>query len=72
MIGITAPAGYITLEEIQSAIGKMESWGYKTESGIQSGKKNFTFGKTMMLQVSAYINGRVIFFPLYRYQLLFL
>jgi len=45
-IGITAPAGYITPEEIQSAVMKMESWGYKIQVGDTIGKKDFTFGGT--------------------------
>jgi muramoyltetrapeptide carboxypeptidase len=45
-IGITAPAGFITQEEIQPAIKLMESWGYKTKIGDTIGKKDFTFGGT--------------------------
>jgi len=45
-IGITAPAGYITIEEIQSAVVKMESWGYRVQIGETIGKKDFTFGGT--------------------------
>jgi muramoyltetrapeptide carboxypeptidase len=29
VIGITAPAGFITLAEVQPAIQVLESWGYK-------------------------------------------
>lgn len=43
LIGITAPAGYITLEEIQPAIKKMEDWGYKIRIGKTIGEKNYTF-----------------------------
>jgi len=43
-IGITAPAGYITLEEIQPAIKLMETWGFKIKVGDTIGKKDFTFG----------------------------
>src|SRR5687767_385929 len=46
MIGITAPAGYITLEEIEPAIKQMESWGYKIKPGETIGKRDFTFGGT--------------------------
>ena len=46
VIGITCPAGYITLEEIQPAIKKIESWGYKVKTGNTIGKKDFTFGGT--------------------------
>lgn len=43
-IGITAPAGYITDQEIQSAVKKMESWGYKINVGNTINKRDFTFG----------------------------
>jgi muramoyltetrapeptide carboxypeptidase len=46
IIGITAPAGYITTEEIQSAVKKMESWGYKIKTGETIDKRDFTFGGT--------------------------
>lgn len=46
VIGITAPAGYITHEEIQSAVQKMESWGYKIKVGDTIDKRDFTFGGT--------------------------
>ncbi|MFT3825213.1 MAG: LD-carboxypeptidase [Chitinophagaceae bacterium] len=43
-IGITCPAGYITLQEIQPAMQQMESWGYKIKVGDTVGKRDFTFG----------------------------
>jgi muramoyltetrapeptide carboxypeptidase len=43
-IGITSPAGYVTMEEIQPAVQLMESWGYKVKIGATIGKKDFTFG----------------------------
>ena len=43
-IGVTAPAGYITLEEIQPAIQVIENWGYKIKVGDTIGKRDFTFG----------------------------
>lgn len=46
LIGITSPAGYITVEEIQPAIKKMEEWGYKIKIGETIGKRDFTFGGT--------------------------
>ena len=46
IIGITSPAGYITTEEIQSAIKKMESWGYNIKIGDTIDKRDFTFGGT--------------------------
>lgn len=45
-IGITCPAGFITMEEIQPAIKKMEEWGYKVKVGNTIGKRDFTFGGT--------------------------
>lgn len=45
-IGITCPAGYITLQEIQPAIQQIESWGFKIRIGDTVGKKDFTFGGT--------------------------
>lgn len=47
-IGITSPAGYISLEEIQPSIQLMESWGYKIRIGETIGKRDFTFGEQMM------------------------
>ena len=46
VIGITAPAGHITLEEIQPAIQRIESWGYRVRVGDTIGKIDFTFGGT--------------------------
>lgn len=43
-IGITCPAGYITLESIKPAIQQMESWGYKVRPGRTVGLRDFTFG----------------------------
>jgi muramoyltetrapeptide carboxypeptidase len=45
-IGITSPAGYVTLDEIQPAIQQMESWGFTIKVGDSIGKRNFTFGGT--------------------------
>src|SRR5215213_2955528 len=46
VIGITAPAGFITLEEMQPAIQVLESWGYKIKIGTTIDKRDFTFGGT--------------------------
>lgn len=46
IVGITAPAGYITLESIQPAIRQIESWGLTVKVGNTIGKRNFTFGGT--------------------------
>ncbi|WP_448700386.1 LD-carboxypeptidase [Mucilaginibacter sp. AW1-3] len=45
-IGITSPAGYISLNEIQPAVQLMESWGFKVLTGTSVGKKDFTYGGT--------------------------
>jgi muramoyltetrapeptide carboxypeptidase len=45
-IGITCPAGFITLEDIQPAINKMQEWGYAIKVGSTVGKKEATFGGT--------------------------
>jgi muramoyltetrapeptide carboxypeptidase len=45
-IGVTAPAGFITMEEIQPAVQVMQSWGYNIQIGDTIGKKDFTFGGT--------------------------
>jgi muramoyltetrapeptide carboxypeptidase len=45
-IGITSPAGYITLEEIKPAMLVMEGWGYKIKIGTAIGKRDFTRGGT--------------------------
>jgi muramoyltetrapeptide carboxypeptidase len=46
IIGITSPAGYITLDELKPAIAIMESWGYKIKVGAAIGKRDFTRGGT--------------------------
>lgn len=45
-IGITSPAGYISIAEIQPAVLLMESWGFKVKIGSAIGKKDFTYGGT--------------------------
>ncbi len=45
-IGITSPAGYITLKEVQPAVQLMQSWGYNIKLGQTIGKRDFTFGGT--------------------------
>lgn len=46
VIGITSPAGYITLDEMKPALQVLESWGYKIKIGTTIGKRDFTFGGT--------------------------
>jgi muramoyltetrapeptide carboxypeptidase len=45
-IGISSPAGYITLQEIEPAILKLKEWGFNIKIGTTIGKKDFTFGGT--------------------------
>ncbi len=45
-IGITCPAGFITLKEIQPAILKLQEWGFEIKIGETVGKKDFTLGGT--------------------------
>ncbi len=46
LIGITSPAGFITLADLQPAIAKLEEWGYQVQVGNTIGKQDFTFGGT--------------------------
>ena len=46
VIGITCPAGHITLDEIKSSIHIMESWGFKIRVGNTVNKQDFSFGGT--------------------------
>ena len=43
-IGITCPAGFITMDDIQPAVNKMKEWGFGVKIGNTVGKKDFTFG----------------------------
>jgi muramoyltetrapeptide carboxypeptidase len=45
-IGITCPAGYMTLDEIKPAVRIMEDWGFRLRVGKTVGKRDFTFGGT--------------------------
>lgn len=45
-IGITSPAGYITLEQIQPSVLQMQSWGFVIKIGSAIGKRDFTYGGT--------------------------
>ncbi|WP_316737023.1 LD-carboxypeptidase [Pedobacter aquatilis] len=45
-IGITSPAGYITLEQIQPSVLQMQSWGFNIKIGNTIGKRDFTYGGT--------------------------
>lgn len=45
-IGITSPAGFITMPEILPAIAMIESWGFKVKIGKTIDKRDFTMGGT--------------------------
>ena len=45
-IGITSPAGYITLDDIKPAMLQMQSWGFNIKVGETIGKRDFSFGGT--------------------------
>ncbi len=45
-IGITCPAGYISLEAIQPAIAKLKEWGFQIKIGNTVGKRDCSFGGT--------------------------
>lgn len=45
-IGITSPAGYISLEAIAPSVQLMESWGFKVKIGERVGKRDYTYGGT--------------------------
>lgn len=45
-IALTAPAGFITAEEVQPAKLLMESWGFRVKLGNTIGKRDNTFGGT--------------------------
>lgn len=46
MIGITSPAGYISLKDIEPSVRQMMSWGFRVKTGAAIGKRNFGFGGT--------------------------
>jgi muramoyltetrapeptide carboxypeptidase len=45
-VGITCPAGFITLQEIQPAMIQMVEWGFNIKVGDTVGKRDYTFGGT--------------------------
>lgn len=44
IIAITCPSGYITREEVQPAVSKLEEWGFQVIIGRTVGMRDFTFG----------------------------
>ena len=45
-VGICCPAGFITTEDIQPALLKLQEWGFNVKIGETIGKKDFTYGGT--------------------------
>ncbi len=45
-IGITSPAGHISMESLQPAVQQIQSWGYQVVYGNTIGKRDFNFGGT--------------------------
>lgn len=45
-LGITAPAGHITPEEIQPAVEQIRNWGFNIRVGATVGLQDFTFAGT--------------------------
>ena len=45
-IGITSPAGYISLDDIQPAKKKLEEWGFRVRVGKTIGRRDHSFGGT--------------------------
>ncbi|ATP56412.1 LD-carboxypeptidase [Pedobacter ginsengisoli] len=45
-IGITSPASYISLLDIQPSVQLMQSWGFKVEIGKTIGTRDFSLGGT--------------------------
>ncbi len=43
VIGITCPSGFITMEDIQPAVQKMQEWGFRIKVGDTVGARDFTF-----------------------------
>jgi muramoyltetrapeptide carboxypeptidase len=43
-IGITCPAGFIMLKDIEPAMAQMKGWGFNVKVGETVGKRDFTFG----------------------------
>ncbi|MFN8252408.1 MAG: LD-carboxypeptidase [Ferruginibacter sp.] len=46
VIGITCPAGFISMEDVMPAVSRMQEWGFAVKMGNTVGKKDFTFGGT--------------------------
>ncbi len=45
-VGITSPAGNVTLEELEPAVQKLQEWGFKVRIGMAPGQRENTYGGT--------------------------
>ncbi|MEX6686664.1 LD-carboxypeptidase [Danxiaibacter flavus] len=55
-IGITSPAGYILEKDIQSAVQKIQSWGFKVEIGKTIGTRDGSLGGTDAARLTDFQN----------------
>ncbi|WP_316800368.1 LD-carboxypeptidase [Pedobacter frigidisoli] len=55
-IGISSPAGYISLEQIEPSVSQMQSWGFNIKIGSSIGKRDFTYGGTDEERLSDFQN----------------
>lgn len=46
LVGITSPAGYISIEEIQPAVAQLTEWGFRVRIGDAIGKRDYSLGGT--------------------------
>jgi muramoyltetrapeptide carboxypeptidase len=51
-VGITCPAGFMTLAELQPAVETMKSWGFNLRLGKTVGARDFIFGGTDVQRLS--------------------
>lgn len=45
-VGITCPAGYFLLDDVQSAVDALQRWGYRTKIGDTVGGRYYTYSGT--------------------------
>lgn len=55
-IGITCPSGYISAEDIGSAVDKIKEWGFEVRVGDTVGAKDFTFAGSDQQRASDFQN----------------
>ena len=46
LVGITSPAGFISIPDVQSAVQKLKDWGFNVKLGDTIGKRAYSFGGT--------------------------